>query len=247
MKISGRRHGSWQMGSALLTSQGHHISRTGFGVFARQVDDWIALAKASAPHMDRLNANVRAHLERLAEPVEGWVRPGLKADERIFGLPAWLLVDRVRLTHRKPGTCITEAQEFLVDDTVIRWLRHEHELQNFGGKYVLRIGIDDFSVDEQAGGRPFGGWVSNSSTARRIVANGHDHWQGFVTAARSTRVFRAMERIGRDDLRVALWLSRRVWLHQRGGGYKFEFRHLQFAENHPELAAQILPLPSGDT
>ena len=175
--------------------------------FASTVDWWIARAGSTLDlDLDGMDAELGDHLEQLAEHVEGWTRSGWNAGERIFGFPGWLLVERVRLNHWKPGTSITEAQEFLVDGTGIRWLWFRGQEQNYGGKYVLPLRIDNVG----GGDEPTGGWVGESDTARRIASRGREHWREFVAAAHRTRVFRAMQHIGRDDLRTALWLSRRV-------------------------------------
>ena len=83
-----------------------------------------------------------------------------------------------------------------------------------------------------------GGNDGHGMTARFIVARAGENWQKFVAAARETRVYRAMRRVGQDDVRTALWLSRR--------GPRRQLRRLQFAEHHPEFTAQILPEP-GET
>ena len=203
--------------------------------FAAMVDAWIAEAGTSIPDLTGMDEDLRHRLEQLAGCVEGWRRPGCNTGEWIFGLPGWLVAERVRVNHRKPGTSITETQEFLVEGTGIRWLGFSGQEQNYGGKYILRLRIGDIAGGHGFTMRRRRRWIPTSDTGRRIAALGQEHWRDFVIAAHGTRAFRAMRRIGRDDLRTALWLSR----HGPGD----EFRRLQFAENLPELAAQILPLP----
>ncbi|MDD9997506.1 MAG: hypothetical protein OXQ89_07135 [Rhodospirillaceae bacterium] len=197
----------------------------------------MATAGAPVPELDGIKADMRAKLESLASHINGSVRLGRKTGQRIFVFPAWWLAERVVLNYLELGKGITKAQEFLVDDTGIRSLGlRGRELQS-GGHNVLLLSTDDSDGDGHDGFRepPGGPRAGDPDTATSIAARAGEHWQEFVTAARGTRVFGAMRRIGRNDVRTALWLSRR--------GPRGEFRRLQFAENHPELAAQILPLP----
>ena len=205
-----------------------HIARN-VRSFAEQID---AIDSAgtwtSIPRLDAVSTDICAGLERLARHVEGATTPGRNPSERIFYLPGWLLTERVHLSHRKPGTSLTTMQGFVVDATGVGWLGRYRQEQNFGGKYLLPLKYGgEYDARERAGSD------TEPDTWNRIAERAYRTWNDFVKAVRRTSVFAAMQRLGRDDLRTALWLSRR--------GRHGEPGWLQLAENRPGLAAQILP------
>ena len=211
-----------------------HVARN-LWLLSRQVDGLIDGIDTATLGLDAAPTEVRADLENWAQIIEGATEPGRSRRERIFRLPGWLITERGRLTNLKPGTSITESQSFAVDDIGVSWSRHRRQEQNFGGKYVLPLRHREPSKDGHPRIRSWYNTSGGPDTWQSIEARAYAHYRGFVQAVRDTRVFAAMEAIGRDDLRTALWLSHRRFRGQR--------RRLQFAEMLPELAAQWLPLP----
>lgn len=130
------------------------------------------------------------------------------ACERVFRLPEKSLLSRYRGNrHRIPCRNLIIEQSFVVDDVGVYWVDHHRQEQTFGGDHHI-VPLDQSGDDEDA-------------------------WTRFLDAAHATRVFAAIVRLRRVDLRTALWLSRKA----RNGEYRF----LQFAENHAEIVTQILP------
>ena len=128
----------------------------------------------------------------------------------VFRLRGTSLARRCRGNrHRIPCRNLTTDQLFVVDEVGVYWVGHHRQEQTFGGDHHV-VPLAQCGDDE-------------------------DSWTEFLDAVRRTRVYDVMIKLRRNDLRTALWLSRKA----RNGEYRF----LQFAENHPELATQILPHP----
>ena len=132
------------------------------------------------------------------------------SDRLVFRLYRSTLTRRCRGDRsRIPCRNLCTDQLFAVDDVGVYWMGHHRQEQTFGGDRHV-VPLEQGDEDE-------------------------DSWNEFVNAIRRTRVGRAMRALRRDDLRTAMWLSRKA--------HNGEYRFLQFSENHPELAAQILPRP----
>ncbi len=210
-----------------------HIARN-LCNFSIRVDDFMAGIDTSKLGLELVSEELREYLEGWARLVEGTSRPGRCLGVRIFEMPGWLLVDGVHLSSWKPGTSITTMQTLVVDATGVSWLDGRKQEQNFGGKYVLPLRRRDPDRDGEPMTRYSFDTYRRGGTWRLIVTKAYAHWHSFVEAVGETRVFEAMKEMGRDDLRTALWLSR--------PGPRGQYRRLRFAENLPELAAQMLPL-----
>ena len=213
-----------------------HIWRNAAEV-ADRTDEYVTADRvAQIQDVDLACPDVCARLKTLARHIEGAAEPGEAFGEQVFYLPGWKLIDQIDLGEDKPGTSLTTMQGFVVDSIGVRWLGRFRQGQNFGGKYLLELTESVGSSEKRAALRALMRPDGEPDTWSRIEVRATDHWNGLVAAVTGTRVYAAMQKIGRNDLRVALWLSARE--------HNGEARRLQLVESRPELGNQMLPLPN---
>ena len=214
-------------GYRALGFNGAQYSAQKLSDFADDIDRLFLDTDASDTVFEAMSKADTDHLQSLARNVAG------AAERGEFVVPAWLLRNRAYLDGKKLPVSIAAARTFHVDKTGVRW-DLGYRPRSFAGRYTLYFDLHR-PLEEFPRGEDNPLVVGDvGETWQHIRRMAYAHWVRFQEALSGTRVCAAMSFFGgRKQLRAAIWLSK--------PGEDHEYRHLQFAEHHPELAAQLLP------